>query len=58
MIELFYSKMWYECRKAALSYLEIYCNDKTAIKYLFLCEHNINNPSETIGIESISDNNT
>ena len=36
MIELFYSKMWYECRKAALSYLEIYCNDKTAIKYLFL----------------------
>lgn len=50
--------MWYECRKAALSYLEIYCNDKTAIKYLFLCEHNINNPSETIGIESISDNNT
>lgn len=37
---------------------KFYCNDKTAIKYLFLCEHNINNPSETIGIESISDNNT
>ena len=50
--------MWYECRKAALSYLEIYCNDKTVIKYLFYANIIEIILLKTIGIESISDNNT
>lgn len=52
-VELFYENMWSECRKSALSYLEKFYEDSAAIKYLFLCEHNIKNPGGIVGIEGI-----
>ncbi len=49
----FYRGEWGECRRMVLAYLEKYSGDSAAIRYLFLCENNIENPEEKAGIGSI-----
>lgn len=42
MVAQFGEGHWKKCRDSALSYLEKHKNDPAAIRYLFLCENNIN----------------
>lgn len=53
MVSRFYENNWLECRRLALSYLERNKNDPAAIRYLFLCEHNIKNSIDEADIECV-----
>ncbi len=53
MVGQFHQNNWTKCRRLALKYLEKHKNDPAAIRYLFLCEDNINHSKAESSIENM-----